>query len=106
MFKKSIAVLLVQVVFASSAFAISFKRNSKFYFLDKEGEQMAYLECSNLNYNDEIMIQKIISRAEKQELEIESLNIKKQKLAITYNENDITFTQEIETKLSYCELKL
>lgn len=106
MIKKIAGCVLLQLVIVNSAFAISVKSKSKFYFNDRDGEQISYMECRDLSFQDNGALLKITDRAEKHEIEVESLLVKKQRISVIYVDGNGRHQFEFDSAKSSCQIEI
>lgn len=106
MFKRVFSFVLVQLLFVGSSFAVAYKSNDKFQFMDREGEQIAYLECSNLKYQDTIAINRIVASSKNDDVVIEGLIVKKQKIGVMYSGKSGRAMYEFDSYTGDCEVTL
>lgn len=106
MLKWVLSVVMVQSLYIATAAAISYKSNDKFQFNDSEGDQIAYLECSNLKAQDTVAIRQIVKSATTSDVAIEGLIVKKQKIAVMYSGKDGTHAYEFDSYKSGCDVSI
>lgn len=109
MLKKAFISIVVNLLWVSMSHAISYKSNDKFTFVDKDGEDIAYVECSGIKYQDAMFVRKLVARADSKEVEVDSVTVKKtekkQVLVVNYVDAGTEKSFEFETKNS-CEISL
>lgn len=105
MLKTAVISIVIELLCVSMSHAVGYKSSDKFSFVDKDGENIADVECSNIKFQDAIYVRKLVSRAENKDVQLDSVTVKKQVLVVNYVDSDGEKTFEFSTQNS-CEISL
>lgn len=106
MFKKIVAVLVVQMVLGNSAFAFGIKLKNKFVFNDSEGARIASLSCTNLSMQELAALNALIKRSGNGEVAVEALILKNQRLSVISIGSNGRSSFALDSKKAQCELSI